>query len=105
MTRPISKSDLTRDQRELLDACGPDAADHPLVLDGKILRFRGNAVIVYLFRAGKLDLNQICLAMGNNEDTQHNRHNMREFYRLLGYSLCGYLDIFGDQLAEKNNKR
>lgn len=100
MTRPISKSDLTRDQRKLLDACGPDAANHPLVLDGETLRFRGNTVIVYLRCSNKLDLNAIACMPACFAPSE-----FREFYRMMGYSLCGYLDIFGDQLAEEEQER
>lgn len=106
MTRPISKSNLTPGQLALLDACGPDAADHPLVLvDKKHLCFSGNAVVEYLRNSGQLNLNRIFKVLDHNTTRDmRNRHDIREFYRMMGYSLCGYLDIFGDQLAEEEEQ-
>lgn len=93
---------LTKEQKELLEQCGADAQGHPLVLDGKVLRFKANPIVRLIVDMQWVDLNQLSRMVGNM-DSPEIRLGIRAFYRDMGYSLCGYLDIFGEILTEEES--
>jgi hypothetical protein len=98
----MSIDDREARAKELLAQCGPDAADHPIVWDGEIVRFKADPVIKWC--ALKVSLNALAL-YAERADSPEMRLAVRRFYRNMGYSLCGYLDIFGDQLDAEENER
>lgn len=65
------------------------------------LRFRCNAIIRDLVDAAregkKLDMNDIALRTGSGRYT---KNDQRELYRLIGYSIGGYGEIFLDDDIE-----
>ncbi len=99
----ITKRELTPKQRALLQACGPDAQDHPLEWAEGRFRFKPNPVLDYLRRSRRLNLNQIADVMDMNN--KEHRLGLREFYRHMGYSLTAYLEVFEETIqAEASGK-
>jgi hypothetical protein len=90
---------LTPDQVRLFKDCGPDASDHQLVWDLKVLRFKADPLQRIL--ADMVNLNDLAIAVQRADQDGDLRRSFRKFYRDMGYSLCGYLDIFGEQLDEE----
>ena len=61
--------------------------EQPMIKDPHgVLRFKQNAIIGWLFDSGRLDLNLIATLPFSTEDR-------RQIAQLLGYSVCGYLDL------------
>lgn len=58
-----------------------------------VVRFKGNKIVQWLFDLGVVDLNFIWVTF-KRVDTEA----LKEFYRFLGYSLCGYCEIFGEDI-------
>lgn len=103
MALPIDKHKLTPVALQLLLSCGPDAQNHPLELVDGQLRFKPDPVINYIHRRARLtNLNDLCFAMDTDQPTH--RLSLRRFYRDIGYSLSGYLEIFGDQLEQERKE-
>lgn len=99
MAVAIEPRDLTKDQYALLCACGPDAMQHPLELAGEVLRFKPNAAVNYLHRSRPIDLNSLSTVL--DMTVSDHRLGLREFYRMLGYTVVAYLELFADQLANE----
>ena len=53
-------------------------------------RYKGNKVVEYLLDCGGIDLNQIWCLAGKNV---FSRKDMKEFYKLLSFSIDGFNDI------------
>lgn len=70
---------------------------YPTVMVGKVQRFQVNRIIRDLLDAAregrKLDLNDIAVRAGNGG---YCKEEMHELYRLIGYSVCGFADVFVD---------
>ena len=92
---------MTKNEKALLSACGIDAQDHPVVTINDIVRFKADPVISRLQRCG-LDLNELWKI--TDLSRRENRLSLRKFYRNMGYSLCGYIDVFGEQLDEEESR-
>lgn len=62
--------------------------------------FKGNAVIQYLVRSGKLNMVQ---AVEKIADKSLPQEDIDEFYQLVGYSIGGYCEIkfVSDESCEK----
>lgn len=59
----------------------------PLVKDEYgVVRFKKNAIVVYLLDAGPFDLNKLSLMQYSNEDRE-------QFAQLIGYSLSGFGEL------------
>jgi hypothetical protein len=58
----------------------------PLVWDGKVIRFKQNAIVCYLLENGGIDLNMIATIPFNREDRE-------QFAQLIGYSVSGFGDL------------
>jgi hypothetical protein len=74
-------------------------AKHPMqppVWDGDVIRFKRNTIIDYLFKSGKMDLNQLACMPFDDEDRM-------QLAQLLGYSVSGYgeLSYVTDKSYEK----
>ena len=99
-----SYDDLTQANKNLVDQCGKDALKHPLVLDGGVLRFKANPAV--RAAADLIDLNELWARMRVALDlSQEARLGIRAFYRDMGYSLSGYIEIFGEILDEEERER
>ena len=93
---------LTRAQLEQVRDCGPDAQAHDVILDQQgILRFKADPFTRKL--CNLVNLND--LWAGLDLTNQAERLSLRKFYRDIGYSICGYLDIFGEQLDEEEGRK
>ena len=65
-----------------------DDLDHPIILDEyRILRWKPSKWFETLYNLGYIDLNRLQCNVG--------QHTMRNIYKHLGMSLCGYNDLFG----------
>lgn len=69
-------------------------------LEGKVQRFRANRIVRDLLDAAtkgkKLDLNEIWITAHKGG---YSRDEMHELYRLIGYSICGFSEVFlGDRV-------
>ena len=60
-----------------------------IMVDGQP-RFQQNAIVRYLLDHGGITLNDIARHPFSDEDT-------RQFMQLIGYSLDGYAELFGDE--------
>lgn len=58
----------------------------PLVADGKVSRFKQNAIVRFLLDHGPFDMNQIGAMEFSAEDRE-------QFAQLIGYSLSGFGDL------------
>lgn len=70
-----------------------------------VLRWRENRIISDLLLAAQpiLDLNKIS---ARTQTGRYSEMERRELYRLIGYSLCGYMDVFGEpNVGIENVKR
>ncbi len=70
--------------------------EQPLGLDEyNILRFKENAIVRHLLDAGPFDMNDLALMPFSLEDR-------KQFHQLIGFSECGYYDIFPTNDPEEN---
>ena len=68
-----------------------DGTDHPVILDSKgVYRWKANPLIQWI--ADRIDLNEMNIA---HEKGMFSREDLKQFYRDMGYSLCGFADIWG----------
>jgi len=83
---------------------GPDikvnGVVHATVIDDQgTQRFPENKVVRLLYDAASLrgyNLNDLAIAIRD----RHHDDDWRAFYRFLGYSVCGYADVFDDDVIE-----
>lgn len=66
-------------------------------------RFRQNGVIDWLFRSGQVSLNQLWMDYYTNSEADFSREALIEFYMALGYSICGFDEIFGPGSSFESN--
>ncbi len=98
----IHRSELDGDGIDLLLECGPDAADHPLVMDEGVLRFKPNPVVRQIIDR-HVNLNDLWIALAQTSHKRSVQLGLRALYRDMGYSLSGYMEVFGEQLEEERN--
>lgn len=70
---------------------------HPVVMEDKVVRWKGNDV-VRLMIDKYIDLNQLWADFYRSDLSIE---DMATVYRMMGYSLCGFLEIFEEKLEEK----
>lgn len=100
METELLKDALTDSQRSLLEMCGADAQAHPLIDRDGVLRFKADPVVRYVVD-NVVDLNKLWVGLGPLSHDIAVRHSLRRFYRDMGYSLSGYLEVFGEELDEE----
>ena len=61
-----------------------------------IVRFKDNAIVLFLLDNGPFDMNALAIRAFSNEDRE-------QFAQLIGYSLCGFgdLDYVSDETYER----
>lgn len=64
-----------------------------IIDDNGTQRFIENGVVRWLVDANVISLNDMCLAYHKD---QFNLDDYMEFYMSLGYSVCGFEEIFGE---------
>ena len=68
----------------------PNAPKHPrqplFVDENGVVRFKTNAIVAHLLRAGGDDMNSLAVMEFTNEDR-------RQFAQLIGYSVSGYGEL------------
>jgi hypothetical protein len=70
-----------------------------LVTDGDgIERFKQNRVISYLLKFGIIDLNDL---FSMYQIGLFERLEMEELYQLIGYSVSGYYEIWGEEVEDE----
>lgn len=74
----------------------PEDLAHGVVLLDGVFRFVRDPLIDDLFYGDALNLNAAWRAFGNDPDLSR----LRALYRRLGYSICGYRDVFWHRLFE-----
>lgn len=62
----------------------------PLVWDGKVIRFKENAIVRYLLDHGGIDLNQIAMLAAT---LPFSKDDQSQFAQLIGYSVSGFGDL------------
>ena len=86
--------DLPPTTREDYAELDDESKSCPLVIDEHgTVRFKRNRVIDGAFDAGLLDLNGIWENMVTNNLPME---DMMQLYRMLGYSLSGFMEVFID---------
>ena len=58
----------------------------PVVMVGKVARFKGNQIVRYLLDAGPFDMNDLAIMKFTREDQE-------QFAQLIGYSVSGAGDL------------
>lgn len=106
MPGPVDATMLKGSDKELWLDCGEDARGHGLEYDSRgILRFQADPVIQKIWELGQVDLNQLWksldLSYAGEYPVSKYRRSLRKFYRDMGYTLCGYMEIFGEHLDEE----
>jgi hypothetical protein len=103
--KPITKDEMDDRQKELLSWCGADAQNHPLIIDShERVCFKADPVIRKCVDR-LINLNDLWAEMSQALNASHEaRLSMRSFYRNMGYSLGGYIEIFGEQLEEEEKQ-
>lgn len=80
--------DMTQREKELFDSLDEAAKSHPLVRDDKgMLRFKVNKCVKWLADKKHGDL------LSGPEAGWFSREELREVYRMMGYSLGGYCEL------------
>jgi hypothetical protein len=64
----------------------------PIHLVDGVARFRKNAIVDWLFKTGKIDLNEI-LATAQMLEDAFPVEDVEQFWQMLGYSVSGYGDL------------
>lgn len=78
---------------------------YPTVLVGEppVQRFPANRIIRDLVDAARegrrLDLNEIVVRADRGS---YSKEEMHELYRLMGYSVCGFSEVFEDDLVDSS---
>jgi hypothetical protein len=87
----MTYKDLTPELQEAYSSLDKNAKKALLVWDGDVLRFKANECVRYYVGLPFTSLNDMwAVAIGKGWP----RSDLRKFYRMMGYSLSGYLDVF-----------
>lgn len=70
------------------------------IIDDKgVRRFPANSLYRHLVNIKQVDLNRLCLDYQKGKFT---KEEYMDFYRGIGYSVCGFAEIFGDDVDIEN---
>lgn len=98
----MSELNLTEDQKlrndpELKEAYADLFGmfpDHPVTMDGNVLRWKRSLFARWI--CDNVDLNKMAVAYNRGE---FSLDDYAKFYRDIGYSLSGYIDVMGEKLG------
>lgn len=76
----------TREDYEDLDEI---SKSYPLEWDGNVIRFKANRAVKYA--VDHINLNDLFKEARRNDWPEE---ELKMFYRMMGYSLCGFMDVF-----------
>ena len=70
----------------------------PVVMAGKVARFKTNRIVEYLLNVGEVDMNHLARLDFTQEDRE-------QFAQLIGYSVSGFcsLSYASDEVCDKAN--
>ena len=80
---------LPPDVQEAYAGLDDASKQYPLEMDGKVIRFKANLPVK--FCVDHINLNDLWKEASRNDWPGE---DLRQFYREMGYSLCGFLEIF-----------
>ncbi len=104
---PVARDALTAEERDTYEdllAVFPHAELEREATTGNIrgvLRFKTNGIIRWLVDSGHVSLNNLSVDVDGGRFTIDDH---MEFYQGLGYSLGGFLEIFGEEVARRFEK-
>jgi hypothetical protein len=87
----MTYKDLTPELQEAYSSLDKNAKKALLVWDGDVLRFKANRCVKYYIDSNEGLLNNMWAAARKHKWP---KSHLRKFYRMMGYSLSGYLDVF-----------
>jgi hypothetical protein len=62
-----------------------------------VKRFKKNKIVSYLLDTGNTDLNKLWVMQQNGKFSME---DMEQLYQLIGYSVCGFEDVFSREEDE-----
>jgi hypothetical protein len=98
--------DRRAEVRATIEEHYPDVVttNHPIVetpesSNGRVLRFKRDPMVrwivdVALNGSGRLTLNDLWVAKESDFGGKWSRRKLKQFYRDMGYSLCGFMEMF-----------
>ena len=93
----------TKDTRRYKGTATISGKKYRTVMDGTVQRFKSNRVISVILDSAsaglKLDLNEIWIMAQNG---CYSKEEMMELYRLIGYSVCGFSEVFAQCSVESS---
>lgn len=69
--------------------------NYPIVMDGNVLRWKRKPLMDWISDQIPEGMNAVWIAAHRNKFP---REDLYEFYQEVGYSLAGFLEVFGDEL-------
>ncbi len=95
MTRIVPRDDPVLVQH-YADLLATQPADAVIVeTPDKVYRFQSDPLLMYLHVSHKIDLNRMCM---HHQKGVLSLSDYMRYYRGIGYSLSGFIEIFGDSL-------
>ncbi len=61
-----------------------------------VLRWKRNIIIDRMFNMNMMDLNRLWAVV--DQENAVEMEDMATVYRMMGYSLCGFIEVFGDRI-------
>ena len=82
----MAKGDMQELPQEKEKGQGEEVKNQPLVMDGKVIRFKKNEIVEFLLDKGSYTLNDLAIRRFSDEDRA-------QFAQLIGYSVSGWGDL------------
>jgi hypothetical protein len=90
--------DLSNAKQDEFSDLDEESKQTPLEWDGSVIRFRGNLPMQYVL--SHININDLW------DEAIRNKWPIKEmmrFYRMLGYSLCGFMEVFGENRIKRGH--
>lgn len=91
---------MTPYERDILEEHYPEAVGHEVVSDSGVLRYKQKPLMRWL--ADAVCLNEMCIAYARGK---FSLEEYMQFYRDMGYSCSGFMDIFAGKIEEDEQRR
>lgn len=85
----MTYADLPEKTRKDYEDLDEISKSYPLEWDGKVLRFKANRAVK--FAVDQINLNDLWREAQRNDWPPE---ELKIFYRMMGYSLCGFMEVF-----------